>query len=115
MVIGPGAVLWGYLDPVRGREQGSRRPLLVVSGRRYLELIDSLAIVVPVTTTDRGWPNHVRLAGDVNLPRPSFAMTEQVRVVTRDRLGGALGSVTSECLTDVRRWLVDFIEFDGSL
>ena len=89
-----GTVVWTELDPVRDREQSGRRPVLVVAGDLYLEQADTLAIVVPVTTQDCGWPNHVRLRGpSLALQRPSFAMTEQPRTVTRTRFVGAAGVV----------------------
>ena len=64
------------LDPVLRRELAARRPALVIASDLYLEQADTLAIIVPVTTNNRGWPNHVRLKGsDLALDQPSFAMT----------------------------------------
>lgn len=103
----PGAIVWASLDPARGREQSGRRPVLVVASRGYLEVVDTLAIVVPVTTVDRGWPNHVRMS---QLERTSFAMTEQIRTVARSRLQGSLGSATPSELAEVRQWLGDFLD-----
>lgn len=102
----PGVLVWADLDPSRGREQAGRRPVLVVSGDAYLATIDTLAVVVPVTSVDRGWGNHILLAG---LPQPSWAMTEQPRTVSRDRLHGTLGRASTAELADVRRWLADFL------
>ena len=102
----PGAVHWAEFDPITGREQGGRRPALVVASRGFLDVVDTQAIVVPVTSVDRGWPNHVLLA---SFGRPSFAMTEQVRTVARSRLHGALGVASSGELVEVRRWLSDFL------
>ncbi|PRY61314.1 mRNA interferase MazF [Knoellia remsis] len=102
----PGAVHWAELDPSAGREQGGRRPVLVVASRGFLEVVDALALVVPVTSVDRGWPNHVALSG---LGRASFAMTEQVRAVSRQRLHGRIGLASDAELTEVRRWLADFL------
>lgn len=105
--LAPGAVHWAELDPRVCREQGGRRPVLVVASRGFLEVVDALAIVVPVTSVDRGWPNHVALDG---LGRPSFAMTEQVRALSRSRLPGALGMASPQELAEVRRWLGDFLD-----
>lgn len=88
----PGAIHWAEHDPIAGREQGGRRPALIVASRGFLDVVDTLAIVVPVTSVDSSWPNHVALA---NYGRPSFAMIEQVRTVAGDRLHGALGTATS--------------------
>lgn len=105
-----GSVVWAEFDPVRGREQAGRRPALVVASDLYLEQADTLAIVVPATTINRGWPNHVLLRGPhLDLPRETFAMTEQPRTVTRDRFAGVIGVVDSETMRDVDRWLRDFL------
>lgn len=103
----PGVVCWAELDPSVGREQAGRRPVLVVSSRGYLRVVDALAIVVPVTSVDRGWPNHVALA---SLNRPSFAMTEQPRTIARSRLVGLLGEASTDEFAEVRQWLGDFLD-----
>lgn len=103
----PGAVHWAELDPRTGREQGGRRPALVVASRAFLDVVDTLAIVVPVTSVDRGWPNHVPLQG---LEMPSFAMTEQVRAISRSRLHARVGMASDPELAEVRQWLDDFLE-----
>lgn len=104
--LAPGDVVWAELDPTVGREQGGRRPVVVVASRGFLDVVDTLAIVVPVTSADRSWPNHVRLS---QLGRPSFAMTEQVRAMSRNRLHGVLGRASPQELADIRRWLRDFL------
>lgn len=105
-----GAVVWAELDPVRGREQAGRRPALVVASDLYLEQADTLAIIVPATTTNRGWPNHVLLRGPgLTLAQPTYAMTEQPRTVSRDRLLDVVGIVDPDTMRDVDRWLRDFL------
>lgn len=101
---------WVDLDPVAGREQGRRRPFLVVAGHDCLEIIDSLVVGVPVTAVDRGWPNHVRLHGPTSLGRPSWAMTEQPRTVSRTRVSSISGTVTPATLGAVRQWLADLLD-----
>jgi mRNA interferase MazF len=56
--LSPGDIVWVYRDPVVGREQSSRRPAVVVSSHGHLSVADTLVIVVPVTSVDRGWSNH---------------------------------------------------------
>ena len=105
-----GEVVWVELDPVRGREQGGRRPALVVASEAYLKQADTLAIVVPATTVDRGWPNHVPLRGPhLGLLKPTFAMTEQPRTVARKRVVGAAGLVDAATMREVDEWLRDFL------
>ncbi len=94
---------------MRGREQSGRRPVLVVASADYLRAVTTLVIVVPITTVDRHWPNHVGL-GDCGLPRQSWAMTEQPRTLSRDRLIDQIGLVGRTTLTEVRTWLRDFFQ-----
>lgn len=104
-----GDVVWTELDPGRGREQVGRRPALVVSSNLNLKMATTLVIVLPCTSTDRGWPNHVPLSGDIRLSRPTFAMTEQPRTITRDRLVGVAGKANAETMRMVDQWLRDHL------
>ncbi|WP_281245297.1 type II toxin-antitoxin system PemK/MazF family toxin [Paramicrobacterium humi] len=70
----------------------------------------TLFIAVPVTTVNRGWPNHVLLKGELGPDRASWAMTEQPRTLNRDRVTAAAGFVTPECLDSVTMWLSDFLD-----
>lgn len=106
----PGTVAWATLEPVRGREQGGHRPVLVIASSGYLDAVTTLVIVLPVTTVDRGWPNHIAVTGPAELDRPSWIMTEQPRTLSRDRLTGIAGRISPECLTQVRTWLADFLD-----
>ncbi|UNK69912.1 type II toxin-antitoxin system PemK/MazF family toxin [Microbacterium sp. H1-D42] len=94
-------------DPTVGREQAGRRPAVVVAGGGYLHVVDALAIIVPVTSVDRRWPNHVQIRG---LGKPSWAMTEQLRAVSRDRLHGDLGRVNEATFLQIRNWLRDHLD-----
>ncbi|HEY5787716.1 MAG TPA: type II toxin-antitoxin system PemK/MazF family toxin [Microlunatus sp.] len=106
----PGVVAWASLEPVRGREQGDHRPVLVVASAGYLDAVTALSIVLPITTVDRGWPNHVPVEGASGLDRSSWVMTEQPRTLSRDRLTTISGQVSSFCLDAVRTWLGDFLD-----
>lgn len=92
-----------------GREQAGRRPALVIASDLYLQQADTLAIIVPATTTDRGWPNHVPLRGvNLELARSTFAKTEQPRMVTRERRFDVAGTVDAEAMHEVDAWLRGF-------
>lgn len=105
-----GAVLWAELDPVRGLEQSGRRPVLVIASDIYLEQADTLAMVLPATTTNRGWPNHVLLRGPaLSLSVSTYAMTEQPRTITRDRFVDEAGIVDQSTMQEVDLWLRDFL------
>ena len=100
---------WAAPDSSVEREQAGRRPVLVISNARYHDAVTMLVVTVPVTSVDRHWPNHVRIPGGADLPRDSFAMTEQVRTISRARLVGRIGAVEADALADVLRWVRDWI------
>lgn len=108
--IEPGALCWAWLDPAVGREQGGRRPVVVVSGREYLTVVDTLTIVVPVTRVDRGWDNHVSISvGGVS----GWAMTEQVRTISRERIASVIGEVDAVAFSRIRSWISDFLDLSS--
>lgn len=112
VVLAAGVVAWVDLSPARGREQDGHRPVLVVAGAAYLGTIDSLVLCVPVTSVERRWPNHVAVEGPTGLAVPSWAMTEQIRSVSRGRLTRVSGQVDCTTLIRVRRWIADFLELE---
>jgi mRNA interferase MazF len=88
-------------DPQSGHEQKGRRPALVIS--HYLfNKHTGLAIVCPITNTDRGFPFHVPVGerGKVT----GFVMTEQIKSIdfrarSAKRIAKAPGSVLEEVLS----------------
>jgi mRNA interferase MazF len=65
-------------DPQSGHEQKGRRPAYVVS-KDLFNRSTSLAIVCPITNTDRGFPFHIPIPKDLKLT--GFIMVEQVKSV----------------------------------
>lgn len=106
-----GEVWDAEFDPIRGREQAGRRPALVVSADRLQGGHSGLAFVVPLTRTDRGFPSHVAIEPPEGGPTArSFAMCDQLRVVTLERFDRRRGQVSEGSLTrieNVLRLLLD--------
>jgi mRNA interferase MazF len=65
-------------DPQSGHEQRGRGPAFVVS-KTLFNQATGLAIVCPLTTTDRGFPFHIPVPAESGLS--GFIMAEQVRSV----------------------------------
>jgi len=65
-------------DPQSGHEQRGRRPALVLSNHVFNQAT-GLAIVCPITNTDRGIPFHLPLP--VSSTLTGFVMVEQVKSV----------------------------------
>jgi mRNA interferase MazF len=105
-----GAVLLANLSPTSGHEQNGRRPVVVVSARRY-SVIPRLFLAVPLTTTDRGLPHHIPVHPDRRngLSRKSFAMTEQIRTLSSARIERHLGVLDEMTFHEISRYLHLFI------
>ena len=85
-------------EPV-GREQGYRRPAVIISDDRLNRSRAELVIVVPVTTTRRGLPSHVEIEpGASGLKNTSYAKTEDVKSISTNRLIRRLGVVPADRL-----------------
>jgi len=65
-------------DPQSGHEQKGRRPALVISSFLFNKAT-GLAIVCPLTNTDRGIPFHLPVPSSSSLT--GFVMVEQVKSV----------------------------------
>lgn len=99
------------LEPVAGHEQGRRRPCVVVSADPYNRFMRGMAIVVPLTSRDRGLPHHVRVSSSGSgLTSVSFARAEDVRAVSHERFGRRMGFVDEPELAGIQDWLRDFLD-----
>ena len=87
--------------PQSGHEQRGRRPALVVSNSLF-NRHTGLAIVCPLTRTERNFPFHVAVLDDPNIT--GFVMVEQVKSIDFSarkarRIGRASDSVLEEVLS----------------
>lgn len=103
----PWQVWMADLSPVIGSEQAGRRPVVVVSSPFLASFPTVMAIVVPLTTQDRGLPHHVPVtSAQSGLNRPGWARTDGVRTISEQRLTGRpLGTVTDKEAADIRAYL----------
>jgi len=86
-------------DPQAGHEQRGRRPALVVSNDLF-NRHTGLAIVCPVTGTDRRFPFHVPVRGPSKVS--GFVMVEQVKSIDfRSREAKRIGQAPKDVLEEV--------------
>jgi len=94
-------------DPQSGHEQKGRRPALVVSNTLFNQKT-GLAIVCPITRTDRRYPFHVKISGISILD--GFVMVEQVRSVDyNSRKAKFIEKASTKLLNEVLAILDAFI------
>ena len=88
-------------DPQSGHDQRGRRPALVVSNSLF-NRHTGLAIVCPLTNTERNFPFHVAIVNDPSVT--GFVMVEQVKSIDfrarkAKRIERASDSVLEEVLS----------------
>ncbi len=88
MAVRRGEVYFVDLNPVSGREQGGRRPVVVVTS----DLLNDKRLVVQVVPGTSGanissdYPTNVRVpAGEANLPTETVFLTFQMRALDHAR------------------------------
>ena len=105
-----GEIWLAELNPIRGHEQAGRRPVLVVSDDRFNRGPADLVIVLPITSTLRPIPSHIRLApGEGGLRNPSAVLCEGIRSISKERLlerWGVVGAPALARIEDVLRILL---------
>jgi mRNA interferase MazF len=105
-----GEVWFVDLNPTSGREQAGRRPALVISVDQLGTGPSDLAIVLPLTRTERPNPLYVQIdPPNGGVRERSFAMPEMVRSISRNRLvdrWGRIDVLTLRTVIDRVRLLV---------
>lgn len=102
-----GEVLWVDFGRPMGREQGGRRPALVLTPREY-NLVSSVLIVCPITRRRRDWPFVVALPDLGSFE--GYVLTDQIKAIDPGRRAfKIMGRVPSEVMANVRAQLVSLL------
>lgn len=102
------------LSPTSGNEQGGHRPCVVVSSSLHCAFPIAMAIVVPLTTVDRGLPHHVPVnSASSGVETPSFARTDDIRAISERRFTsrrpmGVLSADERDAVKSQLRLMIDF-------
>lgn len=97
-----------------GHEQSGLRPAVVVGSLTYCQFPIGMALVVPLTTRDRGLDHHVRVdSAEAGLNRPSWARTEEITAVSTQRFPRStpLGTASDAEIAELSEWLREMVAF----
>lgn len=95
-------------DPQASHEQRGKRPALVVSNNTYNNFLN-IAIVCPITKTEREFPLHVKLNEGLNTM--GFIMCEQVKALDINARNAVFFErVSKEVMDEVIDILIGFVE-----
>lgn len=101
-----------YFDPVKGSEQGGRRPAVIVSGdlmNKYLKVV----IVCPLTTKIKNYKGNLILEPDKlnGLEEKSEVLTFHLRSVSKERLKNKLGNISKKEVDFIKSTIDDILRY----
>lgn len=101
-------------DPTKGCEIGKKiRPCLVISNNTWNAIASGLVIVVPLTSVKKQISTHVPIIPpEGGLITESFALCEQIRSISKERLLKRMGVVSESTLKIVHSWIIDLISLE---
>ena len=104
-----GDIVWADLNPVRGREQAGRRPVLVLSHDVFNERSGTvIALALTSQPPGAGFPLTLELGGR-GLPRRSWVKISQIRTLSVERIGRRLARATADEMTQIVEGLNEII------
>ena len=91
-----GDIRWADLNPVRGREQAGRRPVLIISEDVFNARSGTVIAIALTSQPQRaGFPLTMLLASQ-RLPKKSWLKIGQIRTLAVERIGRKLAHATPE-------------------
>jgi mRNA interferase MazF len=109
MRIRRGEIRLAELDPVRGREQAGRRPVLILSEDVFNERSGTVIAVALTSQPQRaGFPLTLQL-GSADFPRPSWVKISQIRTLAVERIADRIADASAEELTQILEGLNEIL------
>ncbi len=104
-----GEVRWADLDPVRGREQAGRRPVLVLSHDVFNERSGTVIAVAVTSQPPRsGFPLTLELHSP-GFPKRSWVKIGQIRTLSVLRIGRRISAASPEQVADIVEGLLEIV------
>jgi mRNA interferase MazF len=111
-LVKQGDIVWLDFDPQTGHEQKGRRPALVVSNETFNNF-SKLAIVYPITKTDKNYPFHVKL--DKRTGTTGVVLYDQTRTLDINaRNYEYIETIPKDILLDIVDIIAGFIEIENN-
>jgi mRNA interferase MazF len=110
-MVKQGQIIWLDFDPQIGHEQKGRRPALVVSNGSFNKF-SNLAIVCPITNTDKNHPFHIKL--DQRTKTTGVVLCDQTRTLDiKARNYSHIEELPEDLLFDVIDIISGFVEMEN--
>ena len=105
-------IYWADLNPIRGKEQGRIRPVLVISNNIFNQRSGTVVILAITSVEPRvKYPLTLELHCPT-LPKRSWVKITQIRTISQERIGDYLGKIDMAQMNDIVAAIGDLIERD---
>jgi mRNA interferase MazF len=106
-----GEIRWADLNPVKGYEQGGKRPVLILSHDVFNQRSGTVITMAITSQPQRaGFPLTLEISS-IKLPKRSWVKISQIRTLSTERIGKKIGFISPEELSDV---IAGFNEITGA-
>lgn len=104
-----GEIRWADLNPVRGHEQASLRPVLILSHDIFNEKSGTvIAVAITSQPQKAGFPLTLELKSPT-LPKKSWLKISQIRTLSVERIGKVISKASPEDLNQAIEGLNEII------
>lgn len=97
-------ILWASLDPLQGSEMAKTRPVVIVSLDALNERLRTVTVCPLTSQLHPTWRSRLALRVQ---NRDAEIAVDQIRTISRARLGGKLGSLTDTKASALRRLIAE--------
>ena len=97
-------IRWAALDPASGAEMAKTRPVVIVSLDVLNERLETVTVCPLTSQLHPGW--RTRLAVKTGRRRAEIAV-DQIRTLSKSRLGRKLGSLSEDEARSLRRLITE--------
>ena len=95
-----GEVYWADLNPVKGREQSGRRPVLIISHDVFNERSGTvIAMAITSQSQKAGFPLNLEIT-ESGMPKRSWLKISQIRTLSLLRLGKRIAVLSPELVNE---------------
>lgn len=87
---------------------------MIISNNIWNKIPTGLVIIIPLTSVKKGISTHVQISPpEGGLSVDSFALCEQIRSISTERLVKKTGAVSKKTLKEVYSWISDLISLEN--
>ena len=105
-------IYWADLNPIRGREQGGIRPVLVIS-KNIFNQRSGTTVVLAITSVKPKVKYPLVLELDcASLPKRSWVKLTQIRTISKQRFGDYIGQINAAQIREILAAINDLIGED---